>query len=52
VAEMGDRDHLVTIDVGRKEAAAVPFSEGGGVNWAYLTQCGLGRDLCPYQVAS
>jgi len=36
VAEMGDR--LTTIDMGRKEGAAVPLSGGDG---PHLTQCGL-----------
>jgi len=45
---MGNR--LATIDMGRKEGAAVSLSGGGLV--PHLTQCGLGRDLRPYQVAS
>jgi len=48
VAETGDR--LATIDLGRIEGAAVPLS--GGEAGPHLTQCGLGRDLPPYQVAS
>jgi len=48
VAQMGDR--LATIDMGRKEVgAAVPLSVGKMS--PHLTQCGLGRDLPPYQVA-
>ena len=40
-----------TIDMGRKEGAAVPISRC--VELAIrLTQCGLGQDLLPYQVAS
>ena len=49
VAEVGDC--LATIDMGRKEGAAVPLLEGRWVP-IYLTQCGLGRGLFPYQVAS
>jgi len=46
VAEIGDR--LATIDMDRKvEGAIVPLSVGEvGL---YLTQCGLGRGLPPYQ---
>jgi len=47
-AEMGDR--LATIDNGRKVGAAVPLSMGE-LN-PNLIQCGLGRGLPPYQVAS
>ena len=48
VAEMDDR--LDTIDMGRKEVGGccAHFVELG----LYLTQCGLGRDLPPYQVTS
>jgi len=46
--EMGDR--LATIDMGRKEGAAVPLS--GGELGPHLTQCRLGRGLPTYQVAS
>jgi len=49
VAEMGDR--LATINIGRREGAAVPIF-GGGRAGPHQTQCGLGRDLPPYQVAS
>jgi len=38
VAEMGDR--LVTIDMGRKDGAAVPLS-GGRKLGLHLIQCGL-----------
>jgi len=48
VAEMGDR--LVTIDMGRKEGAAVPLS--GGDLGPLVIQCGIGRDLHPCQVVS
>ena len=47
VAEMGDR--LATIDMGRKEGGCYALSGGAG---PHLTQCGLGRDQPPYQVAS
>ena len=48
VAETGD---LATIDVGRKDGgAAVPLSQGE--LGPRQTQCGLGRGLLPYQVAS
>jgi len=46
---MGDR--LATIDMDRKVGAAVPLS-GGGELGLHLTQCGLGRGLPMYQVAS
>jgi len=49
VVEMGDR--LATIDMGRNVGAAVPLSVAGG-GGLHLTQCGLGRGLPPYQVAS
>ena len=49
VAEMGDR--LATIDMGRKLGAAPFFFLGGELD-RHLTQCGLGRGLPPYQVAS
>ena len=49
VAEMGDR--LATIDMGRKEGAAVLVSFRGELG-PHLTQCGLGRDLPPCQMAS
>ena len=48
VAEMGDR--LATTDMGRKEGAPVPLP--GGELGPHLTQCGLGRGLLQYQVAS
>ena len=41
---------LATTDIGRKLGAAVPRLLGE-VD-AYLTQCGLGRGLPPYRVAS
>jgi len=46
---MSDR---LAIDMGRKKKkAAMPLS--GGVELGlHLTQCGLGRGLPPYQVAS
>jgi len=48
VAEMGDR--LTTIDMSQK-LGAVPFFKGG--SWIpNLTQCGLGRGLPSYLVAS
>jgi len=46
--EMGDRS--ATIDMGRKVGADVPLSVGE--LGPHLTQCGLGRGLAPYQVAS
>jgi len=42
-------DRLATIDMGRKEGAAVPLWGELGL---HLTQCGLGRGLPPYQVVS
>jgi len=47
-AQMGDR--LATIDMGRKEGAAVSLSVGG--LGPHLIQCCLGGGLPPYQVAS
>jgi len=48
---MGDR--LATRDIGRKEGvAAVPLSGEGEVLGPHITQCGLGRGLPPYEVAS
>ena len=47
IAEMDDR--LATIDMGRKEGD-VPLSEEE--LGPHQTQCGLGRGLPPYQVAS
>jgi len=48
VTEMGDR--LATVDIGRKEwGCCAPFRGAAG---PHLTQCGLGRDLLPYQMAS
>jgi len=44
-------DRLATIDVDRKEGGVVPFSGLGGLG-PHLTQCGQGRGLPPYQVAS
>jgi len=41
---------VATVDMGRKEAGAMPL-----LRWELgpcLTQCGLGRGLLPYQVAS
>ena len=49
VAEMGD--HLVIIDTGRKVGAAVSPFWGRGAG-SHLTQCGLGRGLPSFQVAS
>ena len=49
VAEMGDR--LATIDIGRKVGAALPLSIKGELG-PYLTQCGVGQGLPPYEVAS
>jgi len=47
VTEMGDRGHNRH---GRKEGVLCPFRRGKlGLR---LTQCGLGRRLLPYQVAS
>jgi len=46
IAEMGDR---VTIDMGRKEGAAVPLSRELGPR---LIQFGLGRGLLRYLVTS
>jgi len=46
VAQMGDR--LATIDMGRK-SEAVPLL---GELDPHITQCGLGRDLPPYQLVS
>jgi len=40
---------VATIDMGRKEGAAVPLSRELGPR---LVQCGLGRSLLPYQAAS
>jgi len=49
VAEMGDR--LATIDMDRKEGGLLcPFM--CGELGPHVTQCGLGRGLPPYQVAS
>ena len=42
---MGDR--LTTMDIGQKEGVLCPFR---GELGPHLTQCGLGRDLPPYQV--
>jgi len=48
VAEMGDR--LATIDMGRKVGGLLcPFL---GELGPHLTQCGFGRDLPPYEVAT
>jgi len=44
VGEMGDR--LATIDMGRREGAAVPLSGGG--SWAPSNTMCLGRDLPSY----
>jgi len=46
--DMGDR--LATIDMGRKLGVVPPF--GRGELGPYLAQCGLGRGLPPYRVAS
>jgi len=48
VVEMGDR--LATIDMGQKVGVCAPFL--GGATGPHLTQCGLGRGLPLYQVAS
>jgi len=48
ITEMGDR--LATTDTGRKVGDCCPFWVGNLV--PHLTQCGLGRGLPPYQVAS
>ena len=42
-------DHLAATDMGRK-LEAVPLLGGSWV--PHLTQCGLGRGLPPFQVAS
>jgi len=47
VAEVGD--HIATIDMGRKLGAVALFS---GELDHHLTQCGLGRGLPLYRVAS
>ena len=41
---------LATVGMGRKLGAVPPF-RGRGAG-SHLAQCGLGRDLPPYQVAS
>jgi len=46
VAEIGDR--LVATDMGRKLGAVPLF---WGELGCHLTQCGVGQDLPPYQVA-
>jgi len=46
VAELGN--HFATADMGRKGGLLCPF---GGELDRHLTQCGLRRDLPPYQVA-
>jgi len=46
---MGDR--LATIDMGQKEGAVVPLSEGGRAGPIY-TQCRLGRELGPHLTMS
>jgi len=43
---------LATIDVGRKVGAAVPLFGEEGQLGPHLIQCGLGRGLPSYQVAS
>ena len=48
VAEMGDR--LATIDMGWRGGLLCSFPGGGAGR--HQTQCGLGRYLLPYQVAS
>jgi len=50
VAEMGDR--LATIDMGRKWGGATLGRAGSPMGHHDLTQCGLGRGLPLYQVAS
>jgi len=45
---MGNR--MATIDIGRKLGGCVPF--GRGELGSNVTQCGLGRGLASYQVAS
>ena len=47
---MGDR--LATIDMGRQEGGATVPLFGGRELGPHLTQCGLGRGLLPYQIAS
>ena len=49
VAEMGNC--LATIDMGRKEGVTAVAIRGGELG-PHLIQCGLGRGLPPYQVAS
>jgi len=49
VAEMGDR--LATIDIGRKVGGLLCIFPWGKLG-PHLTQCGLGRGLPPYQLAS
>jgi len=48
VAETGDS--FARIDMGRNVGGAVPL-RGGGAG-LHLTQCGLGRGLLPYHVAT
>jgi len=43
-------DYLATIDMGRKLGGCAPF--GRGELGPHVAQCGLGRDLPSYQVAS
>jgi len=50
VAEIGDR--LATIGMGRKVVAAMPPPFSWVELGPHLTQCGQGRGLPPYQVAS
>jgi len=50
VAEMGDR--LATIGMGRKWGGAAVGAADGSPLGPHLTQCGLGRGLPLYQVAS
>jgi len=46
---MGDR--LATIDMGRKLGGGCAGAPYGGNLDPHVTECGLGRDLSPYQVA-
>ena len=50
VAEMGDRGH--DRHGPKKGSCCAPFAVSRGELGPFLTQCGLGRSLLPYQVAS
>jgi len=50
IAEMGDRGH--NRHGPKRWGATVPISRGGGELGLRLTECGLGRGLLTYQVAS